>query len=324
MALPAPHSILTAHVSQLRLVFVDRQGDGSKGIIVFWQRPKVIDGTSTAWVHAPISSEFVCLLREEVTRSQARPAEAFECVQAPPGVRGGDAPLLDPRTGAHHILIPRLVDHLQGVVTAMLRVLRAHWTVCKGAAIPENLFDLYPVGSCMERRRKLPGTGGARASAFVESTVGGGSKVGRVVHCTWAVWGSSERCTLCKGLHGLMKTVASRKRAASAVELDCDSNPADNVEPSVERPKVVVGTSGADTSPGPSSGNKRLRRSEDSPDVDDSGGSAPTPHAHDEDDFAYLEQRHTKSLLKLEALKVGVVLLRRLCGQGCPLICCAQ
>ena len=87
MELPAPHSSSTAHASQLRLVFVDRQGDGSKGILVFWQRPKVVDGGSTAWVHAPVSSEFVRLLREEVARSQVRQVEAFECVQSPPRIR---------------------------------------------------------------------------------------------------------------------------------------------------------------------------------------------------------------------------------------------
>jgi hypothetical protein len=179
MALPAPHSGLTAHASQLRVVFVDRYGDGSGGIIVFWQRPKVIDGTSTAWVHAPISSEFVCLLREEVTRSQARPAEAFECVQVPPGLRGGDAPSLDPRTGAHHILISHPASHLQGVVNAMLRVFRARWTVCKGASIPHESAGIYALGSRIERRSKLAGTGGARVDAFVEARVGDGEMVDR-------------------------------------------------------------------------------------------------------------------------------------------------
>jgi len=78
-----PESSTGSHIDQLRLVFVDRGGDGSKGTVVFWQRPKVLgeDGPDW-WVHAPMPRDFVDRLQEAVTKAQVRTMEAFRCVQS--------------------------------------------------------------------------------------------------------------------------------------------------------------------------------------------------------------------------------------------------
>ena len=217
-------------------------------------------------------------------------------MQSPPGILGGAAPSLDPRTGAHHLLIPRPVDHLQGVVSAMLHVLRARWTVCKGASIPHDAIGSRAVGSRIEKRSKLPGTGGARVDAFVETRVGDGATVARVSKCTWGVWGAGERCNLCMSLHESLRAKACRKRAAA----DCghDAGPSDDMGPDTEA--AAPATSGSHEQRADGS-RKRLKPSEDEDGADEASG----PGTQGQDDFAYLEQRHAKSLLKLEALKVG-------------------
>jgi hypothetical protein len=146
------------------------------------------------YLHAPFSSEFkfVRLLHEEVARShsQVRQVEALKCVQSPPGLRGGGhgaASQPDPRTGVHHLLVPRPVDHLHGVVSAaMLHVLRVRVLKYDGLCAREPPLPLslvtpkYTLGSRMDKMRKfkLPGTAvvgpGLASDAYVEARVGNG------------------------------------------------------------------------------------------------------------------------------------------------------
>jgi hypothetical protein len=97
-----------------------RGGDSSKGTIVFWQRPKVLseDGPD-GWVHASMPRDFVDRLHEAVSKAQVSSMEAFSCVHSVAEHSSGDNPYLDPRTGAHHLVVQRNSHHLQRVLHAI-------------------------------------------------------------------------------------------------------------------------------------------------------------------------------------------------------------